>query len=600
MNIVLKHIIELKTVKDDCVFIGHEYKNFIKVKNSSKVNLIDLSSFIKNEQDKNQDLMIKFIDDLKREKKQSIHFQMSHLANKNNRASSFFDIVIQLEALRTFLLKNRLQSSKITIVCEDSFILQSIYQLSEFDTKRNFFYRTCFFYDWSKLIIRAGFYFHRQIYRMFKRYIASLVTKKNTTKNLPKESIYLIHQCLDDSAFLNSNKIYCRYFLDLPDFLSKKGKKVFRIPWLYNNQIPFIRIYRSLRKHNFLIPEDFLKPKDYLKVFADSFKSILSIPLGNYKFHNIDLNNLLLRERLIFSGTSFNQIEFWKVYRALPAWTRKLTKVSLIDVFEMDNPERFLSFFFKNHFEGNSYHLGYYHSLLSKDYLACNLSSDDINSSTFPDVLVTSGELGRNYFINQGVSRAKVKSGPAIRQNFTEKVATKQRGDCVSIILPLDQNASIEILDKVFMHHNFFLEKEIKILIKQHPMANFKRMMKKINWNDLPVNCFLHEGDMMSLVRKTRCFIVLDSAAIFDILMYGSPVLSLARSLGPNWNNADILENKFKFLQSIKSEEIPQRISCFYQNNSANYIKDYEKISMVLKKGLNMPNKLNMSNFIFP
>ena len=66
----------------------------------------------------------------------------------------------------------------------------------------------------------------------------------------------------------------------------------------------------------------------------------------------------------------------------------------------------------------NGYTIGYYHTIVSSDYLGYHFLPSEWNSSVRQDRIVTSGELASSILIKQGVPADLISTGPALRQNF--------------------------------------------------------------------------------------------------------------------------------------------------------------------------------------
>ena len=591
----IRHISTKGNLKGITIFFGVDYKNLLKVRAKVGSNLIDIDYLIQEANLNKRKLINSFMDEHKSLSHNSLYYLMTHFGNKNNRASNFFDLIMQLSALKSFYNENVDTIPSLNIVCEDWYSLICIHKFFKKVTNSSISLFSYFSYlqDNARYILKGVVFFLRQINKLMLHKFEAWRSDEGFRK-IPHGEIFLLHQCLDDFAISQEETLNCRYFSNLPDFFNEKKIHLYRIPWLFNNQVPTKKIYQKIRRVNCLVPEDYLSIKDYIKIITDCFLTIKSIPNRGY-FEGIDISDLLIREKLKFAATSFNQMPFWKTYRALPYWSKNLTKVNLIDVFEMDVPERFLPYFFRHKFEGKFKHIGYFHSLLSKDYLACNLSKEDIRSSTFPDKIITNGNIAKEFLLEQGIPEEKVKSGPALRQNFRiiKRTLTNSK---LAIFLPLDVDASIELLDKVNQNNNFLNKNKISILLKIHPLSDFRKILKKLGWKKLPDRWDVTQNEINEILEKTMGVLVLDSASIYDALIVGCPVIPISRSLKPNWNNADLIVKKFPIVKSVSSDQFEERINELSNNNEM-IIKQFNIISEYVMTGLNKPNISNMLLF---
>ena len=73
----------------------------------------------------------------------------------------------------------------------------------------------------------------------------------------PSGDIILFHHLLDSVDAFKDGDITCKYFTILPNWLKKKGVKVFALPWLGKNRTS-INFYKKLRNTQSFVPEDWL------------------------------------------------------------------------------------------------------------------------------------------------------------------------------------------------------------------------------------------------------------------------------------------------------------------------------------------------------
>ncbi|MEB3828459.1 hypothetical protein [Phormidium sp. CCY1219] len=558
---------------------------------------ISLKEFIQTESIKQRPFILDWIARQREANDDSLYWWMTDLAGRNNMSNRFFDDIFQIAALKFWVNENLSSQKEILILCEDSYLLQAAKtNLIPFVSVRTQpGWQMGLLIETAYYFLRGGACLVRQIHRFWRHRNAA---RSSRPANLepPQGQVYLIHQCLDDKALAQDGQLACRYFTVLPKWLESQGKLVYRLPWLFNIALPLDKVYQRLRESSCFVPDDWVTWKDYIGALWDGFKTTLAIR-HSIDYKSFNLKALVIRERLKQLATGFSVSQFFLYKPALKRWGDGLTSLVSISHYESMQPERVQPYCCRTAVKFDSKCIGYYHSLVTSDYLAYHTPKGEAKSQVFPDAIITNGDLARSLLIKQGLDSEKVQSGPALRQHFTPTVSDDNR-KYLGVLLSLDLQAVTETLDKLYAHLDWISDHKIPVILKPHPMMRKEVILTQMAWTDLPQRWEWCDGEMTDLLTKARCCITMATASIFDVLLSGCIALPLDRELSTPWNYADLLETEFPILKSVSSEHLCQRLEKIFVTSSQGYQEEFMKIREKLLAGLNPVSGETLSVFL--
>jgi len=580
------------------MYIGRDYLRMRDWEQRLVGQRISLKEFIQTESIKQRPFILDWIARQREANDDSLYWWMTDLAGRNNMSSRFFDDIVHIAALKSWIDQNLSYQDEILVICEDSYLLATI------ETNLKPLIKIRSLLGWQIiLLLESGYYIlrgfatlARQILRFWKHYHAARASRSSNLQT-PHGEVYLIHQCLDEKALTKDGPLACRYFTVLPQWLEKQGKQVYRLPWLFNISLPLDRVYQRLRESSCFIPDDWVNWKDYVAALWDGFKTTLAIS-HSIDYESFHLKALVIRERLKQLATGFSASQFFLYQPALKNWGNTLKRLVSISHYESMQPERVQPYFGRTSGKFNSKCIGYYHSLVSSDFLAYHAPLGEVRSKVFPDVIITNGNLARSVLIKQGLDSEKVQSGPALRQQFTPPVSDDNR-KALAVLLSLDLQAVTETLDKLSDHLDWINDHiKVPVIIKPHPMMRKEVILTQMEWTDLPQGWQWYDGEIMDLLTRSRCCITLATASIFDVLLFGCVACSLDRDLTTAWNYADLLEKEFPILKSVSYEHLRQRLEEIFVTSSQWYDEEFMKIREKLLDGLNPVSDETLSVFL--
>ncbi|MBD2424566.1 hypothetical protein [Phormidium sp. FACHB-1136] len=559
---------------------------------------ISLKELIQKESVKQRPPILDWIARQREANDDSLHWWMTDLAGRNNMSSRFFDDIIHIAALKSWVDQNLSYQDEILVICEDSYLLATI------ETNLKPLIKIRSLLGWQIiLLLESGYYIlrgcatlARQILCFWKHYHAARASRPSNLQT-PHGELYLIHQCLDDKALTKDGPLACRYFTVLPQWLEKQGKQVYRLPWLFDISLPLNKVYQKLRESSCLIPEDWLTWRDYVVALWDGYNTTLAIN-HSIDYESLYIKLLVVRERFKQLATGFSVSQFFLYKPVLGNWGNELTGLISITHYESMQPERVQPYFCRTNEKLNSKSIGYYHSLVTRDYLAYHNFPGETGSLVFPDVIITSGDLARSVLIDQGLDPEKVQSGPALRQQFTPPVSDDSRR-ALAVLLSLDLQAVTETLDKLSDHLDWINSNfKIPVMIKPHPMMRKEVILTQMNWTNLPQGWQWCDDEMIDVLSKARCCVTMATASIFDVLLSGCIALPLDRELTTAWNSADFLETEFPVLKTVPKEYLRQRLEEIFVSSRQWYDEEFMSIREKLQVGLNPVSDSTLALFL--
>ncbi len=579
------------------IYVGRNYLTMKTWEQRLVGERISLKELIQKESVKQRPPILDWIARQREANDDSLHWWMTDLAGRNNMSSRFFDDIIHIAALKSWVDQNIFYQDEILVICEDSYLLATI----EVNLKSRIKVRSLL--GWQIiLLLESGYYIlrgfaslARQILHFWKHYHAARASRPSNLQT-PYGEAYLIHQCLDDKALIKDGPLACRYFTVLPQWLEEQGKQVYRLPWLFNISLPLDKVYRKLRESSCFIPDDWVTWRDYIVALWDGFKTTLAI-CHSIEYESFNFDVLVIHERLKQLSVGFSVSQFFLYKPALVNWGNHLTSLVSITHYESMQPERVQPYFCRINEKLSSKCVGYYHSLVSSDFLAYHTPLGEIQSKVFPDVIITNGNLARSVLIERGLDSKKVQSGPALRQQFSSR-ASDGNHNALAVLLSLDLQAVAETLDKLSDYIDWMNDQNIAVIIKPHPMSRKENILTQMKWTDLPQGWQWCDGEMVDVLKKARCCITMATASIFDVLLSGCIALSLDRDLTTAWNYADLLETEFPILKSVSDKHLHQRLEEIFVTSRQRYDQEFANIRETLLAGLNPVSDSTLALFL--
>jgi hypothetical protein len=576
--------------------------NFLKMRSwESRLtgSRISLSDYITEEANIQRPNILNWIQQQRIANDDSIAWWMTHIAGRNNMSSQFFDYLIQIAALKRWIVNNR--NTKAVIICENSFVLQAVYDnlINVTHVKVRCGWLIIWFIDRLYYLLRT----FKLLIKQIKWFYINAKFARNTrldVKYPPSDEIHLVHQCLDSQSFINKEIISCRYLTSLPEWLESQGKHVIKLPWLYDDKIATVDVYKQLRHSNCLIPEDWLEISDYINAILFSFKSITAIR-QDIVYKDFDIKSLVSRERFQQSGDGIHLSRFWRYGPALERWGKSLKSLTFYDTYESMPPEHIQIFVGRTKLNSITKFYGYYHSIVSRDFLGYHLPIDEDQSAIHPDLIITNGKLGRQILVSQGHDYNQIIEGPALRNINSFQINDIVESSRVHLLLALSMipESIIELLHKIGGLAPWIRDEiGVHVLVKPHPMVSKSEILRMMKWRDLPDGWSWSDDDLNQALSKSLCAITINTASIIDVVASGCIPLALCRSLALSWNYLDHFSSEFEILQTVADDLIQTRIEEIFISKKDDYLIELGKVRNHLKKGLNPVNEQTMRSFL--
>jgi len=590
-GIKVVHIKQKNKIDEDWIYIGTSFLKYNSIKNDFSNQDIDISEDIHSYAAEKLTSFLKWNNNERLNHNDKIEWWMSHHNSRNNFVSKFYLQLCQILALVKYLKNNKVD--KITIVCEDSFILKTVLKnLNEYKTYKTF-YLHYVLSDISKLLLNALYIRSAEFYNLIKHLLYSKIYSKKLKLNLTGD-IVLFHNCLDSSSFLE-DPISHRFFSKLPEWLKSKGLKVVSLPWFYTNKINLKSAYKKLRQENYFIPDDWLHIHEYFFIFYKSIISSFYIK-NKTSFENLYIKSLIFREQLLhLDSTSAN---FWKYNYAINRWAKNLNSLILISEFENNIFEHTLRYSIKR-LPIKTKTIGYFHSLLSSEFLAHHTVANEWGSSIKPDKVICMGNLSYNFLIKQGAPKDNVIIGPALRQDinkYNQILFSKKNSNEILVLMSLSNDVNIEVFTSL-LKINHLLENNYKVRIKPHPLMNFSIILNLLCIKDIPLNWVVDNGELIEILSKSTCCIAMSTASVYDAILCGTKVINLSSKFNIMDNYLDIFNNNFECTKSTNEFNLYNKIISFLNDKDDFYNNQFLKLREILLNGINPMDDINLNSF---
>lgn len=603
MLIILSHASIPLSFQGDWIYLGKSYLKMRRWEKRLSGKRIPFNVFITEESEKQRPHILEWIQKQREANNDSLYWWMTTLAGRNNLSSNFFDYLYQIAALKHWAMVFKNDPRHIHVLCEDGFLVRAAHQnlenILEVRLRINCLIGlTC---DTAYKILYAIYTLIRQIW-LFYSYSRAARKTRPTILELPKGEICLVHQCLDHQSFASDvYPIACRYFTSLPAWLESQGKQVIRWPWLYEFNLPLEEIFRQLRLSKCFIAEDWIGIIDYGRALLKGIKSRSAIR-EDISFKNLNVSALVKREKLQQLVDGIAYASFWKNEYALERWGRALDKLVVYDTYESSPPEHVHVYVGRKKMMAKTKFYGYYHSIVSKDYLGYHLPQGEEESIIFPDKIVVNGSLARDILIAQGLKHDRIIIGPALRQQCppAPQVQNKNKDkDVLLLALSMIPESALEMMEKIGAYKSWITEKlNVVVLVKPHPMISKNCILKLMKCKDLPYGWEWYDGDIQGALLNARCAVTLNTAAIVDVVKAGCIPFPLSKSLGTPYNSLDLLSNEFSVVKTIEDHKIKSRLEDIFKLRRNFYDDEIKALQAQLSNLIEPVNELSMKAFI--
>jgi surface carbohydrate biosynthesis protein (TIGR04326 family) len=315
-----------------------------------------------------------------------------------------------------------------------------------------------------------------------------------------------------------------------------------------------IRWFRRNEKE-FLLLDDLYSFSNLFQAVLIGIKQLLLIRGTRFEFGLKDLSLLFYEElqRTVFGPM---MLEFNLYYYFIANLKKRKIKIkNFILTFENMFHEKALLIGLKEFYPQTKV-IGYQHALLYPMLLCLSLPHEKGRSMPMPDKIVCCGQMSKEILSNEGFSCDKLLPGPALRHNYLHQLrgSSPQKEytyDKKRVLVAgiEDPHITLELLTKVYIALK--QESDIETYFIPHPN------MKKTEMDNLFKNSLIKKdffkftnGPIKDSLLNTDCLIASTTAAIFDALCLGVPVIRLHRE-------TDIIIDPLDWLDEDSSYFLP-------------------------------------------
>lgn len=458
----------------------------------------------------------------------SLAWWSSRVAEKNVMASPVFLYICYLEVIRQ-LVNGSLKGKDLCVFSASPALLETLRREPLF---RSYRIIKCYHYRYwlsgavIKAILRLGIF----IWRSIRKKLAATVTRHLAKGRGPagKGPLVIMRTWVSDSNLRSDGMFTDQYFKDLREHLSPVFPNIVILPILYNIKRSIgggMTWFRSSQQ-NFLIPEDYYRLADYLSAIMTSC-STLRLFSRSYEFMGHDLSLLFSEDALrqSFDDLSLSLIMHYFLMKRLRRKGMNIDRI--IITFENMFSEKPLILGAKKFLPGTKV-LGFQHASLFPLLLCCYTSAVESKVLPMPDKIICSGRFFEKIMGQEGFPVNKLVPGPALRfQYLLGAMPTGAAGEAKNVILvtsPLARPAALELLLKIA--ESIKDRPQYRFWLKPHPMmqgAEFRELIEKTGLSQRSFEII--GGNMADALSRVKVLIAAASAAIFDAVAAGVPVI---------------------------------------------------------------------------
>ena len=134
-----------------------------------------------------------------------------------------------------------------------------------------------------------------------------------------------------------------------------------------------------------------------------------------------------------------------------------------------------------------------------------------------------------------------------------------------------------------------------KIIIKPHPLANIKSILKKSNIKTLPNKWEISNENLSKEMSRCICSISMSSASIYDSILNNSVSITLKSEFDFYDNYLDFINSKY--INYCNAKDVRNILKIVFLRNPQKLNLNLKKVRNIIKNGINLPNKDNLKSF---
>ncbi len=412
----------------------------------------------------------------------------------------------------------------------------------------------------------------------FSKSIKNIFTNKSEYFYLAKNRNNRHYRNIFVSHFVNLNEFQKKndlYFKNMPNISSNHFKTL--VVLINHTKINFNKRknFFSKKEYDVIILSNNLKYKDKLNIFINSkrifLKILLDILLVHKKNNRIIMFNAL--SNIFRDNSQFNLRFYEQIKKILTQYKPK----NIFFTYEGHTWEKILCLIVKESLI-NSRSIGYQHSRFFR--YQC-LAKKNLRNEIDPDIILTSGKISCIELSKSIKNKEIVNIGKPCEEKFTLKLTNNHIQSKIRIcVIPEG------ILEECYKLLKFSLSlakenKNIFFIWRFHPLTNFKKLNKKINFYTLPANISVSKNSLNDDLKVSNMALYRGSSSILQAMKHGLiPIyLKIKNEIDIDIMNEKkewhiVIENINEFNKKINKVLLNKKIKNM-QKEIVNYSKNY-------------------------
>ena len=436
---------------------------------------------------------------------------ISSIAEKNS-ASTIYPDICRALYIKDYLLKND-YDGVLVIICAREGLLKILYELFP-DAVYVVSSRIKSYLQYLYLYIGSRYYF-------ILKAIKSRIKSKKIPR--PKRASIILHTWLTAQSYDSNGEFNEIYHGDLYKVMVSNNIDVALLIWVISEYAMANLAEEINNKQSKVICFE-----SYINIFDVVILLVKGFVSKCLKFNNVKLNGLDISPILNEAAAIDKAHNRYSIYYQENVLIKKLFTAGWnIErfIYPMENQpwERVLCFSIKKYFP-NCIITAYQHATLSPQYLFYCQSTEEKEYMPQPDIILTTGEIARNYLKSYGY-KAIIEVGGALRYKylFEESKKSGKHINHKTVLVPLsfNFNLTLELLQKITKYCE--RNENIKFIVKPHPCMPLPEYVYK-KLRELRMIEVRNEL-IRELLLETDVVLYMDTVVCIEAIASGIPVI---------------------------------------------------------------------------
>lgn len=353
-----------------------------------------------------------------------------------------------------------------------------------------------------------------------KTYISNKYLKKKFTKEVDRESKYYVLRSWFYSNSINENNEYRDSFFGvLPEYLLKKGKKLFVVAGILGDYESIVRKIANNNDYLIIPQEFFLKYMDPIRTIIDSYANKIKVK-GKIDFEGIDVTDIVKPELSKSVAGEY-------LYRY---YTKRMLNRVDVETFTTtceNNPWERMCIMALRQYSPDTKILGYQHNVVPQASANMFVSDYEKEVIPMPDRILTVGRVPKRIMERYGSYEVgKIEEACALRFEYLFNIHPKPRSHSKHILVALEGVFGVYHLVN-YVWRELKESSNYRIKIRTHPAMPIEHIIHKLDYDigSFPHISLSQNTSLESDLDESDIVIYWGSTVALEALMMGKPII---------------------------------------------------------------------------